>query len=125
MSTNHRERLERVVDKALKQAAMGEPYGFTVSGPAIWPLKDGQGNDIPPGPAWFVLVTIRAGLTEPDIGNGFPIPGILPNDQDFEVVARALLAKNRQERDNDNAAALGLAAGAPEGPSMSLADKPT
>lgn len=124
MSTNHRERLERVVDKALKEAALGEPYGFAVSGPGVWPLveqdQDGQPRPVPPGPAWFVLVTIRAaGLGEPDIGNGFPVPGVLPRDADFQTVARGLLARCRAERDNANATALQAA-----GPSMKLSDRP-
>src|SRR5690242_6316147 len=97
---------------------MGEPFGFAVSGPSIWPLIGPDGQPAPPGPAWFVLVTIRAtGLGEPDIGNGFPVPGILPSDADMQAVAQALLARCRRERDQGDASAL-RAAGAPVGPSM-------
>lgn len=121
MSIGHQKRIERVVDDALKQAAMGESYGFAVSGPSIWPLIDPAGNQVPPGPAWFVLVTIRAtGVGEPDIGNGFPVPGILPSEENFRNVAQALLARCRAERDQGNAQALQAA-----GPSMKLSERPS
>lgn len=122
MSIGHQARLEGVVKTALKEAAMGEPFGFAVTGPAIWPLKDGQGNDVGPGPAWFVLVTIRAsGLGEPDIGNGFPVPGILPKDEDFRYVAKGLLDLNRKQRDEGNQNVIDALG---EGPSMKLSDRP-
>lgn len=120
MSVNHRERLECIVDKTLKMAAVGEPYGFAVNGPAIWPLQQTDGSPAQPGPAWFVMVTIRsAGLGEPDIGNGFPVPGILPDDEHFRTIATALLERCRQERDQKNAEAFAAA-----GPSMKLTEKP-
>ena len=125
MSIEHRARLEGVVKAALKEAAMGEPFGFAVTGPAIWPLIDNEGNPAKPGPAWFVLVTIRAtGVGEPDIGNGFPIPGVLPRDEDFRFIAKAMLERCRQEREQKAAGVL-AAAGVPQGPSMKLSDRPT
>lgn len=110
MSTDHHERIARIVDRALKEAALGEPYGFTVSGPSAWPqyaqTPDGKQAMAGLAPAWFVLVTIRAGLGEPDIGNGFPIPGVLPEDELFRQVATGLLEKCRQERDAVNGQAM-------------------
>lgn len=104
MSTNHRERLERVVDKALddarKEAGILEKPGFAISGPSIWPIRNEQGQ--PTGesaPAWFVTVTIKStGIGEPDIGNGFPVYGILPEDKHFQSVAVGLLGKCLEER---------------------------
>jgi hypothetical protein len=123
MTVEHRARLEGVVKAALKEAAMGEPFGFAVNGPGVWPLLDGQGNPAQPGPAWFVLVTIRpTGVGEPDIGNGFPIPGVLPEDEAFRQVAKGLLERCRTEREQGNRKVL---AAVGEGPSMKLSDRPT
>ena len=108
MSTNHHERIEKLVDKALKQAAMGERYGFSVSTPSLWPVLNQQGQ--PTGqsaPAWFVMVTIPdTAVGEPDIGNGFPVYGVLPDDEDFRKVAIGLLDRCRGDRDKANASAL-------------------
>lgn len=122
MSVNHVKRLEGVVNAALKEKAMGEPYGFSINGPAVWPLVNNEGQPVGPGPGWFVLVTIRAtGLTDPDIGNGFPIPGILPSDADFKIVAQAMFDKCVKDRDaQDNAIVKALG----EGPSMKLSERP-
>jgi hypothetical protein len=120
MSVDHAKRIYKICDDALNQAAMGESDGLVVSTPAIWPLIDGEGKPVGPGPAWFVLVTIRStGLGESDVGNGFPVPGFLPRDEDFRFVARGLLDKCRQERDAKNLEAFKAA-----GPSMSLKDRP-
>jgi hypothetical protein len=120
VSTDHHERLKGVVKTALKEAAMGEPFGFVVSTPGIWPVKDDQGQDVGAAPGWFIVVTIRgAGLGEPDIGNGFPVYGVLPNDDDFRNVARRLLERCRQERDSINVKALQAV-----GPSMKLSERP-
>ena len=104
MSINHRERVERVVDKALddarKEAGVLEKPSFCVGGPSIWPVRNEKGE--PTGqmsPAWFIVVTLKSGtLGEPDIGNGFPVYGIMPEDQHFEGIARGLLAKCLQEK---------------------------
>lgn len=123
MSANHHERVTNLVKNTLKTASMGEPFGFSVSPPAWWPFLNEQGQVISQGPAWFIVVTIRDtnNLTGPDIKNGFPVPGILPADEDFRIVAQKLLEQNRRERDGANGLTL---AGAPTGPSMSLADRP-
>lgn len=106
MSTNHRERIERVVDKALKEKALGEPYGFSVAGQSIWPIHDEQGN--PTGevaPGWFIAVTIRAtGLGEPDLGQGFPVYGIMPEDVHFINVAQRLFDRCIEERQKKDTA---------------------
>jgi hypothetical protein len=110
------------VKAALKEAAMGEPFGFAINGPGVWPLIDNQGQQAPPGPAWFVLVTIRAaGVGDPDIGNGFPVPGVLPEDEAFRAVAKGLLERCRREREQGNRKVL---AAVGEGPSMKLSDRP-
>lgn len=120
MSVDHHERIKGVVKTALREAAAGEPFGFVVCTPAIWPMKNEKGEDVGIAPAWFVVVTIRgAGLGEPDIGNGFPVYGILPNDEDFRTVATQLLERNRRERDQVNMKAMREA-----GPSMSLKERP-
>ena len=120
MSVDHHERIKGVVKTALKEACMGEPFGFSVSPASVWPLVGPQGEQLGPGPAWFVIVTIRgAGLGEGDIVAYFPVPGILPNDADFRTVATGLLERCRQERDKTN-----LAAFQASGPSMSLKDRP-
>jgi hypothetical protein len=122
VTVEHRARLEGVVKAALKEAAMGEPFGFAVNGPGVWPLIDNQGQQAPPGPAWFVLVTIRpTGVGEPDIGNGFPVPGVLPEDEAFRAVAKGLLERCRREREQGNRKVL---AAVGEGPSMKLSDRP-
>lgn len=120
MSVDHTERIKGVVKAALKQASMGEAFGFAVHGPSIWPFRGPDGTVVGQGPAWFVVVTIRAGLGEPDIGNGFPVPGILPEDEAFRTVATGLLERDRRERDATNAKALQAA-----GPSMKLSERPT
>ena len=120
MSVDHHERIKGVVKAALKDASIGEPFGFAVTPASIWPLVDNEGKPLGPGPAWFVTVTIRgAGLGEPDIGNGFPVPGILPSDDHFRQVATGLLERCRQERDATNLAAIQAA-----GPSMKLSERP-
>lgn len=119
MSANHRERIERVVDKALKEAAMGEPYGFVISPPAFWPFLGPKGQVTGQGPAWFVVVTIRAtALTEPDIYQGHPVPGFLPIDDDFRTVAQELLKLCLKERATKDAQAFAA------GPSMKLTERP-
>lgn len=123
MSIKHQERIERIVDKALKEAAMGEPYGYAVEfcfAPAMVNTPEGPKPIGDPTPCWFIIVTIRAGLTEPDVGNGFPVFGILPSDEDFRVVARALLERCRQDRHEGNAKVLQAF-----GPSMKLSERPT
>lgn len=127
MGVSHQKRLEKVVDDALKQAALGEAYGFAVNGPGVWPLLDSEGKPAQPGPAWFVLVTIKSKLVgAADIGNGFPIPGVLPEDEAFRQVAKGLLERNRRERDQQfEQSKLAAFAAANKGDSMSLADRPT
>jgi hypothetical protein len=126
MGTRHLQRVEKIVDDHLKRVAMGEPYGFAVNGPGVWPLLDAEGKPAPPGPAWFVLVTIKSSLVgHPDIGNGFPIPGILPEDENFRQVAEGLFKRNQRERDQQmEQAKLAAFATANQGESMSLADRP-
>lgn len=126
MGTRHQQRLEKVVDDHLRKVAMGEQYGYAVTGPGVWPLLDGNGNPAPPGPAWFVLVTIPSRLVgAPDIGNGFPIPGVLPEDENFRQVAEGLLRRNQRERDEQfEQSKLAAFAAANQGESMSLADRP-
>lgn len=103
MSINHRERVERVVDKALKEAALGEPYGFWVA-PGHWPYIDlATGKEVGNGPALWITVTIRAtGLGDPDLGKGYALPGVLPEDADIQFVAVGLfkgLLMDRERRD--------------------------
>ena len=126
MSVDHHERIKGVVKAALKEACMGEPFGFAVTPASVWPIpvKPPARDDLPPEtadmPAWFVLVTIRgAGLGEPDIGNGFPVAGILPPDEHFRQIATQLLERCRRERDATNLKAMQAA-----GPSMSLSERP-
>ena len=125
MSVDHHERIKGVVKAALKEACMGEPFGCAVTPPSVWPVpvappeREGEPPVTQNMPAWFVLVTIRAGLGEPDIGNGFPVPGVLPTDEHFRQVATQLLERNRRERDATNLAAMQAA-----GPSMKLSERP-
>lgn len=99
MSVNHTDRYEGVVKAALKEAALGEAFGFAVSF-GYWPLKDLAGNDLGMGAGWFIFVSIRGGgIGEPDEGNGFPVPGLLPPDELVRNVAASLLNKCRDDRD--------------------------
>lgn len=126
MSINHRERIEGVVKTALKEKAMGEPFGFVLSPPSVWPFMDQMGNQVGQGPAWFITVTIRSdALGEPDIWSGFPVPGILPADEDFKRVATGLLENCLQQREQKKAAVLQAVGAVPSGPAMKLTDKPT
>lgn len=87
------------VKGALKEAAMGEPYDFHVNGPSIWDFKDEQGRIVGREPAWFIEVAIRAGLNQPDLCRGLPIPSIAPPVELFKQAAVDLLEKLRQDRD--------------------------
>lgn len=103
MSVNHLTRVTGLVKAALKEAALNEPHGFSVSQTFVYPV-DQNGvpqRDQPMLPGWFVLVTIRnSGLGEPDIGNGFGIPGVMPEDAIFKTVAQSLFARCRKDRDD-------------------------
>lgn len=100
VSVKHQKRVEGVVDDALKSAAAGEAYGFVVSPPAWWPFLNEKGEPVGAGPAWCVTVTIRnSGIGEPDLSIGWPIPGFLPKDEDFRMVAKSLIAQLREVRD--------------------------
>ena len=100
MSVKHQKRIEGIVDEALKSAAGGESYGLAVSPPAWWPFLNEKGEPVGAGPAWCVTVSIRnSGIGEPDLSIGWPIPGFLPKDDDFRLVARSLLDQLRQARE--------------------------
>jgi hypothetical protein len=119
---DHNERIKGVVKTALKQKAMGEPFGFVVAPPSVWPFMDQMGNQVGQGPAWFLVVSIRSdAVGEPDIWTGFPVPGILPADEDFTRVATGLLENCLQQREVKKQAIL-QAVGV--GPSMKLSEKP-
>jgi hypothetical protein len=99
MTTDHGRRIYKLVDDELKKNAMGEPYGLVVEF-CFAPQRNQEGVIVDMFPAWFVTVTTRAtGIGEPDIGNGVPVPGIMPNDDLFRQAARWLLEKNRTDRD--------------------------
>lgn len=120
---DHNERVKGVVKTALKEVAMGEPFGFVVSPPSVWPFLDAMGNQVGQGPSWFVVVTIKNdAVGEPDIWAGFPVPGIFPDDAQFVKTAQGLLEQCRQQREKAKQAV--LAAVGESGPSMKLTDKP-
>lgn len=98
---DHVSRLTGIVKAALREAAMGEAVGYHVSF-GYWPQPDASGNVIGVGPAWFVFVSVRDGLSKDPIGNGFPIHGLLPPDQVFGDAVRGLLEKCRQDRSQKN-----------------------
>ena len=105
MSTEHSPRIHRVINAALKTAAMGEPYGFFAEY-VFAPVRDKDGIIIDLAPAWFVLVTIKSPLIgEPDLGHGFPVYGVLPTDDAFRETAVNLLALARQEASTKHAMA--------------------
>lgn len=103
---DHYERIKHVVRDALKQAAMGEPFGMVLSPPAIWPHLDAQGKVLGPGAAWFIIVSIRddSEIGAPDLSDGYIVSGFLPKDDHFREVATAILEKLRQERERRRAA---------------------
>lgn len=89
-----------VVKAALKEASMGEPFDFHVSGPAMWDFRNDQGEVVARDPGWFVIVSIRnSNPGEPDLGRGLPIPSITPPAEMFKAAAVALMEKLRQDRD--------------------------
>lgn len=97
MSVDHVQRINGVVKAALKEVALGEPYGFAVTPPAIWPIIGPNGQVVGQGACWFVVVSIRDGL-DPDISDGFVVPGFLPTDDDFRMVAQELFKKCKAQR---------------------------
>lgn len=110
MSVEHDARLRGVVKNALKDAAMGEPFGSFVTftfAPQFAQGPDGSAVPVGLAPAWFILVTIRAtGLGEPDIGNGRSVYGVLPSDAEIAEAAVSLLGECRKERDDTTAKTL-------------------
>lgn len=98
MSVDHVQRINGVVKAALKEVAVGEPFGFAVSPPAIWPVIGPNGQVVGQGACWFVVVSIRDGL-DPDISDGFVVPGFLPTDDDFRDVAKKLFEGCKAQRE--------------------------
>lgn len=103
MAVDHTARLNGVVKAALKEAAMGETFGYFVTftfAPMYAEGPNGERMVVGLGPAWFVFVTIRgAGLTDPDIGKGRAVEGgVLPDDEPFRDLAVTLLEECREER---------------------------
>lgn len=109
MAIDHTERIKGVVKAALKEAAMGEPFGCFAAFCFAPQYAQVAGKSVMAGiaPAWFVTVTIRnTGLGQPDIGNGKAVYGILPDDAILSASAVELLADCRTERDQMNAQSL-------------------
>jgi hypothetical protein len=112
VSVNHQKRIEGLVDQALKEVAIKEPYGYVVS-MTFAPPVDGDGSPMmnkPHVPSWWLFVSIRNNLVgQPDIGNGFAINGLMPPDQVFRYVAQGLFHKCLQDKDKQQEGSLAAA----------------
>lgn len=102
MSIDHTSRIEGVVKGALKEAALGEPFGYHLSF-GYWPAQDQNGQVMGAGPAWFLCVTIRNGLAREPIANGAPLHGLLPPDEAFAALSRRLIETARAAREQAEA----------------------
>lgn len=109
MSVNHHDRIEGIVKGVLKEAAMGEPFGYSVSF-GYWPLLGPKGEPVGMGAAWMIAVSVRG--TSPgdeDIVTPFPVPGFLPPDEAIRNTAAGLLEQCRKDRSQAQSAELAAA----------------
>lgn len=98
---DHTARVEGVIKAKLKEHAMGQPVGFSVS-QCYAPVPDQNGNITGIGPSWLIMVSIphplpMIGQGTPDIAVSVPVGGVLPPDALLAQVAQGLLEKCREE----------------------------
>lgn len=95
---DHTPRINGVVKNAVKEAALGEPAGYVVSF-GYWPILDPQtGQNLGTGPAWVVVVTMKSPIVgAADLDAVFAIPGAVPPDDQFQAIARGLVANCRAQ----------------------------
>lgn len=123
---DHSSRIRGTVKAALKEAAMGEPFGYFVEFTYCpTPVKLPNGTIEPVGPplaAWFIGVSIRAtGVGDPDVVDGWPVYGFVPSDEELREIAAGVLERARRKREGQNAA---IMAAMPQGETMNLKDRP-
>lgn len=100
--TDHTTRLQTVVKGALTENALvGETYGYNVvQGLCVQPSGTGAGTQLVLG--WTLTVSMRHPLIGyPDIAMAAPLPGVLPPDDMFRQLSKALIQAVREKRDEE------------------------
>lgn len=76
--------------------------GHGAIGVLISPNPAGGPNQITFGPVWSITVSFRHLLLgQPRVGGSLPVPGVLPPDEHFRMVAQRLVTEVNAQRERE------------------------
>jgi hypothetical protein len=89
------QRIRDLFSAELSQIKLGDTVGYAITGPTLVPNQQGE-----PVIGWLAMVTLKHNILigQPDIGAAAPIAGVLPPDEVFRQVAKAVLERARALR---------------------------